>query len=148
MNLRILPVIWVGTALLLTPLESNAQSVDAKLTVLEKLTAAERQQKLLEGAKAEGEAVIYANMDVSAMKPLTDGFMKRNPGVKATSVHVSGAGIITRVEAEARAGRSLSDIVLSGQLGVLALLERKIFGRYRSPERDHYRDGYKDKDGL
>lgn len=148
MNLRIFPALPLVAALLLTPLVSTAQSLDAKLAVLEKLSAAERQQKLLEGAKAEGEAVIYANMDVSAMKPLTDGFMKRHPGVKATSVHISGAGIITRVETEARAGRSLSDVVLSGQLGVLALLERKIFGRYRSPEREHYRDGYKDKDGL
>ena len=136
MNLRTLPVIPVVVALLLIPLESHAQSLDVKLAVLEKLPAAERQQKLLEGAKTEGEAVIYANMDISAMKPLTDGFMKRHPGVKAASVHISGAGIITRIEAEARAGRSLSDVVLSGQLGVLALLERKIFGRYRSPERN------------
>ena len=148
MNLRILPVVWVAVGLLLTPLKSNAQSVDAKLAALEKLPAAERQQKLLEGAKAESEAVIYANMDVSAMKPLTDGFIKKFPGVKATSVHISGAAIITRVESESRAGRSLSDVVLSGQLGVLALLDRKIFGRYRSPEREFYRDGSKDKEGL
>ena len=53
MNLRIFPVITLVAALLLTPLESHAQSLDAKLAVLEKLPAAERQQKLLEGAKAE-----------------------------------------------------------------------------------------------
>ena len=141
-------IAMIGAALLLFPLKLQAQNTEAKLAAVEKLPAAERQQKLLEGAKSEGEAVIYANMDVTAMKPLTDGFMKRYPGVKATSVHISGAAIITRIESEARAGRSLSDVVLSGQLGVLALLERKIFGRYRSPEREHYRDGYKDKDGL
>jgi len=48
--LRIFPVIWVVAALLLTPLESNAQSVDAKLAVLEKLTAAERQHQSHAGA--------------------------------------------------------------------------------------------------
>jgi len=146
--MRQIVIVLIGAALVLAPFELRAQSTEAKLAALEKLSPAERQQRLLETAKAEGEAVIYANMDVTAMKPLTDGFMKRYPGVKATSVHISGAAIITRIESEARAGRALSDVALSGQLGVLALLERKIFARYRSPERESYRDGYKDKDGL
>lgn len=126
---------------------AQAQTVESKLASLEKLPASERQQKLLDAAKAEGEAVVYANMDVSAMKPLTDGFMKRFPGIRATSVHFSGAAIITRIDSEARANKQLSDIVLSGQLGVLASIEKRIAARYRSPERDNYRDGYKDKEG-
>src|SRR4051794_2803369 len=98
MNLRIFTLISILLAPSIMPRAANAQSIDAKLAALEKLPAAERQQKLLEAARAEGEAVVYANMDVSAMKPLTDSFMKRYPGVKATSQHISGAGIITRVE--------------------------------------------------
>lgn len=138
----------ITVALSLWSLDAHAQTAESKLAALEKLATPERQQRLLEAAKSEGEAIIYANMDVTAMKPLTDGFIKKFPGVKATSVHISGAAIITRVESESRAGRSLSDVVLSGQLGVLALLDRKIFGRYRSPEREFYRDGSKDKEGL
>jgi iron(III) transport system substrate-binding protein len=126
----------------------RAQTEESKLAVLEKLPAQERQQRLLEGAKSEGEAVIYANMDVAAMKPLTDGFMKKYPGIKATSTHFSGASIITRIDSEARAGKPLSDVVLSGQLGVLALIDKKVAARYRSPEREFYREGFKDKDGL
>ena len=125
-----------------------AQSSEAKLAALEKLSPAERQQRLLEAAKNDGEAVIYANMDVTAMKPLADGFMRRYPGVKATSVHFSGAAIITRIESESRVGKPLSDVVLSGQLGVLASIEKRIAARYRSPERETLRDGFKDKDGL
>ena len=87
-------------------------------------------------------------MDVTAMKPLADGFMRRYPGVKATSVHFSGAAIITRIESESRVGKPLSDVVLSGQLGVLASIEKRIAARYRSPEREILRDGFKDKDGL
>jgi iron(III) transport system substrate-binding protein len=63
-------------------------------------------------------------------------------------VHFSGAAIITRLESEARAGKPLSDVVLSGQLGVLALIDRKIALRYRSPEREFFRAGLKDQDGL
>ena len=103
---------------------------------------------MFEAAKSDGEAVIYANMDVTAMKPLADGFMRRYPGVKATSVHFSGAAIITRIESETRVGKPLSDVVLSGQLGVLASIEKRIAARYRSPERETFRDGFKDKDGL
>ena len=129
-------------------LQIQAQTAESKLAALEKLPAQERQQRLYEGAKGEGEALIYANMDISAMKPLTDGFMKRYPGAKAASVHFSGAAIITRLDSEARAGKPISDVVLSGQLGVLALIDKKIAMRYRSPEREYFRDGLKDKDGL
>ena len=126
----------------------SAQTAESKLAALEKVAPQERQQRLYELAKSEGEAIVYANMDVSAMKPLTDGFMKRYPGTKAASVHFSGAAIITRLDVEARAGKPASDVVLSGQLGVLALIEKKIAMRYRSPEREFFRDGLKDKDGL
>ncbi len=133
---------------MLWPLEVPAQTAESKLAALEKLAPQQRRQRLYEGAKSEGEAVFYANMDVSAMKPLTDGFMNRYPGTKAASVHFSGAAIITRLDSEARAGKPLSDVVLSGQLGVLGLIEKKIAARYRSPEREFFRDGFKDKDGL
>jgi iron(III) transport system substrate-binding protein len=126
----------------------RAQTTEGSLAVLEKLPSTERQQRLLEAAKGEGEAVVYANMDVTAMKPLADGFMRRYPGVKATSVHFSGAAIITRIESESRVGKPLSDVVLSGQLGVLSSIEKRIAARYRSPEREALRDGFKDKDGL
>jgi iron(III) transport system substrate-binding protein len=138
----VISLLWFWPSIL------SAQTAESKLAALEKVAPQERQQRLYELAKNEGEAVIYANMDVSAMKPLTDGFMKRYPGTKAASVHFSGAAIITRLDVEARAGKPVSDVVLSGQLGVLALIEKKIAMRYRSPEREFFRDGLKDKDGL
>jgi len=70
----------VALAPLFWTVELRAQTAEAKLAALDKLPAAERQQRLYEAAKGEGEAIVYANMDVSAMKPLTDGFMKRFPG--------------------------------------------------------------------
>ena len=136
------------TCLVWTTSQLQGQTAESRLAALEKLPNQERQQRLLEGAKREGEGVIYANMDVAAMKPLTEGFMKRYPALKAASVHFSGAAIITRIDSESRAGKPLSDVVLSGQLGVLALIEKKVAARYRSPEREFYREGFKDKEGL
>ena len=147
MNPRLISVIAIACLFFSTP-RLSAQTVESQLAALERLPPQERQQKLLDGAKSEGEALVYANMDVAAMKPLTDGFMKRYPGVKVASVHFSGAAIITRIDSESRAGKPLSDVVLSGQLGVLALIEKKVAARYRSPERELYREGFKDKEGL
>ncbi|MGE5215739.1 MAG: ABC transporter substrate-binding protein [Chloroflexota bacterium] len=141
-------MVAIVSAMLGAAAELHAQTVESKLAALETLPPAERQQKLYQAAKNDGEAIVYANMDVSAMKPLTDGFMKKYPGVKATSVHFSGAAIITRLDTEARAGKPLSDVVLSGQLGVLALIDKNIAARYRSPQREFFRDGFKDKAGL
>src|SRR5690242_19152818 len=132
--------LWAGAV--------SAQTVESKLAALAKLPAQQRQQHLYELAKSEGEAVIYANMDILAMKPLTDGFIKRYPGTRAESVHFSGAAIITRLDSEIRAGKPLADVVLSGQLGVLGLMGKNIAMRYRSPEREFFRDGLKDRDGL
>jgi iron(III) transport system substrate-binding protein len=147
MNTRVVALVAVTCLFCFMP-KLWAQTAESKLAALEKLPVQEREQRLLEGAKGEDEGVIYANMDVSAMRPLTEGFMKRYPGVKATSVHFSGAAIITRLDSEARAGKPLSDVVLSGQLGVLALIEKKIAARYHSPEREFYREGFKDKEGF
>jgi ABC-type Fe3+ transport system substrate-binding protein len=135
---------WFFTAL---P-ELWGQTAESKLAPLDAHAPQERQRHLLEGARNEGEVVAYANLDVTAMKALTDGFMKRHPSIKARGVHFSGAAIITRVESETRAGKAFSDVVLSGQLGMLALFEKKIAGRYRSPEREFYREGFKDKESY
>jgi len=136
------------TYLAWTTSQLEGQTAESRLAALEKLPHEAREQRLQLGAKSEAEGVIYANMDVSAMKPLTEGFMRRYPGTKAASVHFSGAAIITRLDSEARAGKPLSDVVLSGQLGVLALIDKKVSARYRSPEQEYYREGFKDKEGL
>ena len=73
--------VMASNLLAITPFV-GAQTVESRLAALEKLPPQERQQRLYESAKSEGEAVIYANMDVSAMKPLTEGFMKRYPARK------------------------------------------------------------------
>ena len=48
-------------------------------------SGADRDQKLLEGARKEGQVVFYSAMIVNqALRPLADGFMKKYPGVKMT----------------------------------------------------------------
>ena len=127
---------------------AHAQATEAKLAWLESLPPPERQPRLVEAAKNEGEVVAYGNLDVAAAKSLDDGFMKKYPFVKAHTVRFSGAAIINRVESEVRAGKVSSDVIDSGQLGMLALMDRKTAARYVSPQRQSYREGFKDRDGY
>jgi hypothetical protein len=41
--------------------------------------------------------------------------------------------IITRVDADARAGKLAADAIMSGELGILVLVDKGVVARYRSP---------------
>jgi iron(III) transport system substrate-binding protein len=133
---------------LLVGFNLHAQTTESKLAWLDALRPAERQARLVEAARKEGEVTAYGNLDLAATQTILDGFTKKYPFIKANSVRVSGAGIITRIDAEARAGRIFADFIDSGQLGMLALMDKKLFARYRSPERQYFRDAFKDKEGY
>jgi iron(III) transport system substrate-binding protein len=139
-----LALVW----LFISPSRAKAQDTESALAPLLALSGAERERTLVEEAKKEGEVIGYANLNIVAAKKLTEGFMKKYPFLKARTVHFSGAAIINRLRLEARAGNVLSDVVLSGQLGVLALLEKGVAARYLSPQREFYAEGLKDKAGY
>ena len=125
-----------------------AQAPDAKFAALESLSAAERQSRLVDGARAEGEAVIYLNLDQVVANALAAGFMKKYSGVNAQIGRFSGAAIIARVDAEARAGKLGADVIMSGELGILVLIDRGVMARYRSPQLAAYPESFRDKDSL
>ena len=126
----------------------SAQNVESKTSVFDSLPASERQAKLQDGARAEGEVVIYLNLDLIVANALTDGFKKRYPFLKPRVARFSGASIIARVENEARAGKLAADVILSGELGILVLIDKGVMARYRSPLREIYPEGFKDKEGF
>jgi iron(III) transport system substrate-binding protein len=125
-----------------------AQSGEAKIPVLDSLPAVERQARLVEGARAEGEAAIYLNLDQVVASALAGGFMKKYPGVNAQVSRFSGASIIARVDTEARAGKLAADVIMSGELGILVLIDKGVMARYRSPQLAAYPESLRDKDGY
>ena len=126
----------------------GAQVIESKIVVLDSLPASERQVKVVEGARAEGEVVIYLNLDLIVTNALTDAFKKKYPFVQPRVARFSGASIIARVENEARAGKLGADVILSGELGILVLIDKGVMARYRSPLREVYPEAFKDKDGF
>jgi len=125
-----------------------AQVGESKVAALDNLPAAERQARLVDGARAEGAAVIYLNLDQVVASALSIGFMKKYPGVNAQVGRFSGASIIARVDAESRAGKLAADVIMSGELGILVLIDRGVMARYRSPQLAAYPESFRDKDSF
>ncbi|MGE5218559.1 MAG: ABC transporter substrate-binding protein [Chloroflexota bacterium] len=115
---------------------------------LDGLSAAEREARLLEGARAEGQVVIYLNLDTIVANALASDFMKKYPGVSVQVGRFSGAAIIARVETEARAGKLAADAIMSGELGILVLIDKGVMARYSSPQLTAYPGSFRDKDNF
>lgn len=64
-------------------------------------------------AKQEGNLIVYSVWDVEHLKVVTDAFMKRYPGIKATYWQARNPEIVTRALTEFQGGQSSFDVVLS-----------------------------------
>jgi len=64
-------------------------------------------------AKQEGNLIVYSVWDVEHLRVITDAFMKRYPGIKATYWQGRNPEIITRVLTELQGGQASVDVVLS-----------------------------------
>jgi hypothetical protein len=57
--------------------------------------------------------IVYSVWDVEHLRIITDAFMKRYPGIKATYWQGTNPNIVTRVLTEFQGGQSSFDVVLS-----------------------------------
>jgi iron(III) transport system substrate-binding protein len=71
---------------------------------------ADREQKLIAGARQEGTVSLYTSMQLPDSLPLTQAFEKKY-GVKVSLWRASGEKVVQRAVAEARAGRFDVDVV-------------------------------------
>ncbi|MDP2604830.1 MAG: extracellular solute-binding protein [Deltaproteobacteria bacterium] len=70
-------------------------------------------KELYPKAKQEGNLIIYSVWDVEHLRAITDAFMKRYPGIKATYWQGRNPEIVTRVLTEFQGGQASVDIILS-----------------------------------
>jgi iron(III) transport system substrate-binding protein len=106
--------------------------------------AANRQQMILDGARKEGQVVIYSAMIVNqAMRPLSQAFMKKYPFIKMSFWRGDTEEIIAKLSAESRAKNLVADVVEGTGVGELAV-EARLTVPYYSPQTEampeHYRD--------
>ena len=73
--------------------------------------APDRQQMILDGARKEGQVVLYSAAIVNqALRPLAEAFMKTYPFVKMTFWRGDTEEIVAKLLAEARAGNVVADV--------------------------------------
>jgi iron(III) transport system substrate-binding protein len=112
------------------------------------LSGRAREEFLVAGARREGEVADYTTTNQQMGQPLVGVFEKKYPFVGVKLARISGSKVIQRVETEARAGLHAVDVVGTGELGIVGLVDRGVMAKYVSPMREYLREGFADKEGY
>lgn len=127
----------IVTLLTLTDLSWGQAKRPRTLDELASYTGADRQQILLEGAKAEGKVVWYTSLSGN-YKEIVEAFKKKYPEVAIDVYRAGSNDVAQRLVSEAQAGRYLADAVEVTPGSLILLRERKILKPYWSPELAKY----------
>jgi iron(III) transport system substrate-binding protein len=100
------------------------------------LQGAERQDRILAGARKEGTVVIYTSLNTQDSGPLTTAFEKRY-GVETQLWRSSSEKVVQRAVTEARAGRFACDLMETNGPEMEALFREGLLDEFRSP---HFSD--------
>lgn len=108
----------------------------------------DRQAKLVEGAKAEGEVVFYSAMIVNqALRPISEAFMKKYPFIKVNYWRAESAGIFTKLSAEVRANKVMADVVEGTGVGE-AVIQAGFAQAYDTPLIHEIPERYRDPNHI
>jgi iron(III) transport system substrate-binding protein len=103
-------------------LHATAVSAQPGDTDILTYTGADRTERLIAGAKREGQVTYYSAMIVNqALRPLTNAFQKKYPFIKMTFWRADSEDIQTRMSAEVRAKKLVVDIAEGTGIGELAV---------------------------
>src|SRR5947208_10916695 len=93
----------------------------------------DREQVLIEGARKEGQVVLYSALIVNQMlRPLTAGFMKKYPFLKMSHWRADSEELIPKISAEVRANNLVADL-FEGSGGGEILVETGYTQPFSSP---------------
>jgi ABC-type Fe3+ transport system substrate-binding protein len=108
----------------------------------------DREQRLIEGAKKEGQVVIYAALIVNqAMRPIAEGFGKKYPFIKLGTWRADSEDIVQKAAAEVRANNIVADLIEGTGAGEEAV-EANIVQPYYSPAVAGFAEAYRNPAGL
>ncbi len=105
---------------------------------LEKLAPAERDKKLVEGAKKEGEMIWYTNSGIENASRYTQAFKKNFPFINAQVWRAKTRQVTQRAISEANAGRYLVDVIKPSTDLLPPMLEKNLLAKYETPIRAIY----------
>ncbi len=113
-----------------------AQDSSARNRELYLYKGADRDVRLLEGAKKEGTVTVYTSLNTKDSGPITEAFEKKT-GVKVLLWRSSSEKVLQRAVTEARAGRFVCDVLETNGPEMEALAREKLLAEFHSP---HFKD--------
>jgi ABC-type Fe3+ transport system substrate-binding protein len=108
-------------------IKPNATAADVGL-----YAGADRLQRLIEGAKKEGELAIYTSAQADDLGALASAYEKKY-GVKVSMWRASSEKVLQRAIAEARAGRNTMDVAETNGPEMESMHREKILQAVKSP---------------
>ncbi len=131
--MKILQAVVIAAALA-APHFSRAQAPDIAAVAL--LQGEARTRALVEGARKEGEVMVYHSTQTEDLKPVFDAFTAKY-GIKVRDWRSSSENVVQRVISETRAGKREVDFIENNGPEMEALYREKMLLKMDSP---HFRD--------
>ena len=142
-------IAWRASAALmcLFPVLLAASAARAQSDILT-YKGADRQQRLLDGAKKEGKLTFYSAMIVNqALRPISDAFQKKYPFIKMGYWRADSEDLMAKYMAEYRSDNVVGDVLEAGGAGELAV-QAGVAQPMWSPEFDAIPEQRRDPRGL
>ncbi len=121
----------------------GAPDAQSLLKALESLPAAEREKKLVEGARKEGKVVWYTVDAPKVNQILAAAFQKKYPFIEAQYIRDKGRAIADRILTEKRANRYMFDLATTSTETYNLYPIEEVFADYNSPAKSQIPDTMK-----
>ncbi|HET8563462.1 MAG TPA: extracellular solute-binding protein [Candidatus Binatia bacterium] len=112
---------------------------------LAQLAVAATRDALVEGAKKEGELILYASMNIEEANAMISRFEAKYPFVKVKLNRTGSEKLLTKLLAEARAKKSFADAIQTLGFSMYNLRKKQMLGQYLSPENSFYPKEFKEE---
>ena len=108
-------------------------------------SAAASREQLVEGAKKEGEVILYASMNLEEANVMISRFEQKYPFVKVKLNRTDSEKLLTKILVEARAKKSFADAIQTLGFAMHTLKKSQQLGHYVSSENGYYPKDFKEE---
>ena len=115
---------------------------------IQNLPPAQRRAALEEGAKSEGQMVIYTSVSLSDYPKILAAFEQSHPYIKTNAFRSVPSGVVRRADTEAKTGRHAVDIIGTAPVETWQLRQLQLVTPYFTPERNALFKGAFDPEGY
>jgi iron(III) transport system substrate-binding protein len=147
---QVIKLVLFLLALLLgsVPALASAQGRSETLQAIAKLKGSERDARLREGARKEGNLIWYSSTTAEDSLALNRKFQELYPFVKVQHLRAPSEKMIERILLESRAGTFKADLIALPEIELTVLTQRKLLLKHAGLEHEAFPANVKDPAGY